>query len=111
MSRVRKVNNQKLTTPGGQFTHYNQTFPLILIVWDELSDEVEEASEGAIADQVAWSIKKCAQVLESSINKLEATYKASDYKDHLVWDKDDEPAMDFVAEASRDENVSCTSSH
>jgi len=67
------------------------------LVWDELSDEVEEASEGAIADQVAWSIKKCAQVLESSINKLEATYKASDYKDHLVWDKDDEAAMDFVA--------------
>jgi len=67
------------------------------LVWDELSDEAKEASEGGIADQVAWSLKKCAQVLESSINKLEATYKASDYKDHLVWDKDDEDAMDFVA--------------
>ena len=42
---------------------------------------------GGIADQVHWSLKKCAEVLESSINTLKATYEKSDYKDHLVWDK------------------------
>ena len=67
------------------------------LVWDELSDEVEKAAEGQIKDQIAWSLKQCAQVLESSIGKLKATYEASGYKDHLVWDKDDEAAMDFVA--------------
>jgi len=54
-------------------------------------------AEGQIKDQIAWSLKQCAQVLESSIGKLKATYEASGYKDHLVWDKDDEAAMDFVA--------------
>ena len=27
-------------------------------------------------------------------------FKASNYKDHLVWDKDDDAAMDFVAACS-----------
>lgn len=70
------------------------------LVWDELSDDVEKASAGGIADQVHWSLKKCAEVLESSINTLKATYEKSDYKDHLVWDKDDEAAMDFVVACS-----------
>ena len=52
---------------------------------------------GTIADQIPWSLKQCAEVLESSINKLKAQYEKSDYKDHLVWDKDDDAAMDFVA--------------
>lgn len=70
------------------------------LVWDELSDDAEKASAGGIADQVHWSLKKCAEVLESSINTLKATYEKSDYKDHLVWDKDDEAAMDFVVACS-----------
>ena len=65
--------------------------------WDSLSEEVEKASAGTIQDQIPWSMKQCGQVLESSINKLKSKLEASNYEDHLVWDKDDEAAMDFVA--------------
>ena len=65
--------------------------------WDKLSDEVKAAKEGAIADQIPWSLKQCALVLESSIGKLKAQLEKSNFEDHLVWDKDDEAAMDFVA--------------
>ena len=65
--------------------------------WDSLSEEVEKASAGTIQDQIPWSMKQCGQVLESSINKLKSKLEVSNYEDHLVWDKDDEAAMDFVA--------------
>ena len=48
-------------------------------------------------DQIPWSLKQCGQVLESSIGKLKAKLEATNFEDHLVWDKDDEAAMDFVA--------------
>ncbi len=65
--------------------------------WDNLSDEAEKAEAGAIHDQIPWSIHQCADILASSIGKLKARLAASDFKDHLSWDKDDEDAMDFVA--------------
>jgi ubiquitin-like 1-activating enzyme E1 B len=65
--------------------------------WDTLSYEKEKSAAGAIHDQIMWSLHECADILGGSIDKLKSNLEASDYKDSLVWDKDDEAAMDFVA--------------
>ena len=65
--------------------------------YDNLPTEKKEASSATIRDQIPWSVKECGDFLTESINKLASRYGKSDYKDHLVWDKDDEDAMDFVA--------------
>ena len=65
--------------------------------FENLPEEEVENDQNLIQDQIPWSLKKCAQVLEKSIQKLKEKYEKSGYKDHLVWDKDDEEAMDFVA--------------
>merc|ERR1719225_951226 len=65
--------------------------------YDNLPTEKKEASSGTIQDQIPWSVKECGDVLTKSIEKLKNAYEASGFKDHLVWDKDDDAAMDFVA--------------
>ncbi len=65
--------------------------------WDNLPTDCKKADAGAIHDQIPWSIRECAEILATSIGKLKAKLAVSDFKDHLVWDKDDEEAMDFVA--------------
>ena len=70
--------------------------------WSELgsADGGGGSSNGAVAggikDQAVWSIKQCAEVFEDSVKKLKAEAQSKEDK-NLVWDKDDEPAMDFVA--------------
>jgi len=67
--------------------------------WDNLEGKGQDKSQkdGGIRDQQEWTVQQCADVFASAVNKLSEQLKASDYKDHLVWDKDDEAAMDFVA--------------
>lgn len=58
------------------------------------------ASETGLRDQQHWSLSKCGEVFADSIKKLSEAFTACRLKsanDHLVWDKDDVPAMDFVA--------------
>ncbi|KAH0533745.1 SUMO-activating enzyme subunit 2 [Cotesia glomerata] len=71
--------------------------------WKNLPDEVAGCSKDTderLKDQQRWSIAKCALIfgkaLENLKNKLEELRKKSP-NDHLVWDKDDQDAMDFVA--------------
>jgi len=68
--------------------------------WSELGSADSGSSNGAVAggikDQAVWSIKQCAEVLEESVKKLKAVAQSREDK-NLVWDKDDDPAMDFVA--------------
>lgn len=67
--------------------------------WDAVMEQQSDAngsSEGLIKDQVLWTLPQCLQVLESSTNKLSQAFKALSSDDHLVWDKDDPAAMDFV---------------
>lgn len=40
-----------------------------------------------------WSLSKCAKVFSSTLDILKKELKTKDY---LMWDKDDNPAMDFV---------------
>merc|ERR1712203_1118558 len=68
--------------------------------WDTIvEDTTAETSSnvGGIKDQKMWSLKQCKDVFADAITKLKDRLKAKDYQDHLVWDKDDEEAMDFVA--------------
>lgn len=61
----------------------------------ELADVASSA--GVVRDQKVWTTAECQRVFADSINNLkeQATKLGSD--DHMVWDKDDCDAMDFVA--------------
>ena len=68
--------------------------------WSELDSADGGSSNGTVAggikDQAVWSIKQCAEVFEESVKKLKTEAQSKEDK-NLVWDKDDDPAMDFVA--------------
>merc|ERR1719300_2008786 len=84
--------------------------PPVPLDWDNLEGkgkESETTTNGGIRDQAQWTLQQCADVFASAVNKLSAQLKKSDFKDHLVWDKDDEGcegAMDFVAACA---NIRC----
>ncbi|KAI9579277.1 SUMO-activating enzyme subunit 2-like [Glossina fuscipes] len=44
-----------------------------------------------------WSLAECAAVFEDCLKKLRTNVENLVEGDFLVWDKDDQPAMDFVA--------------
>lgn len=48
-------------------------------------------------DQKIWTVEECAKVFATSIDALKGDFKKLADGDHLVWDKDDKHAMDFVA--------------
>jgi len=70
--------------------------------WDSLENEANEVDKvsGGIKDQEAWTLKECRDKFANSVSRLRERLEASNYKDHLVWDKDDDDAMDFVAACS-----------
>lgn len=53
----------------------------------------EDDSNPKVTDMQVWSLAKCAKIFASTISILK---KELSSKDYLVWDKDDNPAMDFV---------------
>lgn len=55
-----------------------------------------EANSG-LKDQKVWSLADCGKVFENSVNALKETIGKLASDDHLVWDKDDNDGMDFVA--------------
>ncbi|GAB1864157.1 SUMO-activating enzyme subunit [Camponotus japonicus] len=72
--------------------------------WRELPDGVagcsKEINQPGLKDQQRWSISKCGSIFADSLKNLSQALKASQGKsldNHLVWDKDDQHAMDFVA--------------
>lgn len=67
--------------------------------WDAMSEtgSVIQSGEGLIKDQRVWSPAECAQVMASSIKVLYQRFQElTGDSSFLVWDKDDEPSMDFV---------------
>ncbi|XP_063363294.1 SUMO-activating enzyme subunit 2 [Cydia amplana] len=54
------------------------------------------APHAGLPDQRVWSVHECAQVFATSCKALQAELTARPPGDHLVWDKDDKSAMDFV---------------
>lgn len=54
------------------------------------------SNTGLLRDQKIWNIVECQKVFSESITALkEQSFKLKE-GDHLVWDKDDKDAMDFV---------------
>jgi ubiquitin-like 1-activating enzyme E1 B len=64
-------------------------------VFAELADVAPQA--GVIRDQKVWTTEECQKVFADSINNLKEQAAKLGNDDHLVWDKDDQDAMDFVA--------------
>ncbi|XP_076280989.1 ubiquitin-like activating enzyme 2 [Lasioglossum baleicum] len=65
--------------------------------WKELPDGVpgcsKEVNEPGLKDQQRWSISKCGSIFAEAVKNL----SKSASKENLVWDKDDQSSMDFVA--------------
>ena len=79
-------------------TKDNLSFLFIIIV--KIPENNGKDNEGGLRDQQQWSLSKCGAIFAESIKNLSTTYaacKAKSENDHLVWDKDDPAAMDFVA--------------
>lgn len=51
---------------------------------------------GALRDQKVWSAGECQKVFAEAVNNLKDQAMKLKEGDHLVWDKDDQDAMDFV---------------
>lgn len=71
------------------------------IKWDSvLMKQSEPDSQQAFMRQYhkTWSLAECGSVFADCLKKLKANLeKLPEGDDSLVWDKDDQPAMDFVA--------------
>ncbi|KAH8402821.1 hypothetical protein KR222_001894 [Zaprionus bogoriensis] len=71
----------------------------IPVQWDTLLPDgaTSEAQEFSRMHHKVWAIEECAQIFASALKALSAAFLKLENNDTLVWDKDDQPAMDFVA--------------
>lgn len=66
--------------------------------WDGLEEDGEAApTDTVLRDQKVLSLTESAKVFAESISALKGEFEKLADGDHLVWDKDDKHAMDFVA--------------
>ncbi|XP_018322684.1 SUMO-activating enzyme subunit 2 isoform X3 [Agrilus planipennis] len=64
--------------------------------WSEAAShegDVNEEDNVTATDMKVWSINRCARVFSETVANLKAELKGNKF---LVWDKDDQDAMDFV---------------
>lgn len=76
--------------------------PLQYGSFDKNGDDVNNSSEGGnltgnARDQNVWNLRECQSVFATSLADLQKEFSKLAIDDHLVWDKDDKAAMDFVA--------------
>ncbi|GAB0086782.1 SUMO-activating enzyme subunit [Sergentomyia squamirostris] len=64
--------------------------------------------DGMARDQKVWNLEKCTLVFAESVKALRSSLKALSVGDTLVWDKDDNDAMDFVTSCA---NIRATIFH
>lgn len=75
-----------------------RTPPIPLKYGDFSSDAVVIAdASGSLPDQKVWNLRECTKVFAASLDELQKEYSSLAIDDHLVWDKDEKPHMDFVA--------------
>lgn len=66
--------------------------------WDALEEDGEAApTDTVLRDQKVLSLTESAKVFGEAIGALKDAFEKLPDGDHLVWDKDDKHAMDFVA--------------
>lgn len=61
------------------------------------NSSTESNLTGSNREQKVWTIRECQSVFATSLVELEKEFSKLAVDDHLVWDKDDKAAMDFVA--------------
>ncbi|CAO1380664.1 unnamed protein product [Diamesa serratosioi] len=66
------------------------------IKYGEFDVITEVTNTGLLRDQKIWNIVECQKVFSKSITALKEQSIKLKEGDHLVWDKDDQDAMDFV---------------
>ncbi|XP_046396375.1 SUMO-activating enzyme subunit 2 [Ischnura elegans] len=70
------------------------------LTWDNLPDAVPGSSRSEVSaglkDQRIWSIAECADIFGDSVNSLKKQLEKEGENGNLIWDKDDDVAMDFV---------------
>lgn len=64
---------------------------------DDANTPAESNLTGSNREQKVWTIRECQSVFATSLAELEKEFAKVAVDDHLVWDKDDKAAMDFVA--------------
>ncbi|XP_053402839.1 SUMO-activating enzyme subunit 2-like [Mercenaria mercenaria] len=75
--------------------------PPLPLDWNNLPHTVDKAAtQGTIHDQRQWSIQECADIFAKSLDTLKTDLAKQGDGGMLVWDKDDDAAMDFVASAA-----------
>ncbi|EDV96292.1 SUMO-activating enzyme subunit 2 [Drosophila grimshawi] len=69
------------------------------VQWDTLlpGGASSDATELARQHHKVWTVEECAHVFANALKELSAAFLKLEGSDTLVWDKDDQPAMDFVA--------------
>lgn len=65
--------------------------------FDDAGNTNESNLVGSARDQNVWTIRECQSVFATSLDDLQQEFSKMAVDDHLVWDKDDKAAMDFVA--------------
>lgn len=73
--------------------------PPVPVQWDSLlsNGAKNEAQELSRQHHKIWSVGECTQVFADALKELSASFLKLEGNDTLVWDKDDHPAMNFVA--------------
>ncbi|KAL3858925.1 hypothetical protein ACJMK2_009174 [Sinanodonta woodiana] len=75
--------------------------PPVPLDWNNLPQDVPATThQVAICDQRLWSVQECADVFAKSLSSLKEELIKQGEGGMLVWDKDDDPAMDFVTSAA-----------
>lgn len=68
------------------------------IKWDSVLLKNDETDDSFMRQyHKTWSLAECAAVFADCLKKLKVNLEKLEEGDSLVWDKDDQPAMDFVA--------------
>lgn len=67
------------------------------IIFSVLVAGTSQSEDPGLKDLKTWSIAECGKIFADSIENLKNQFKSLKKDDHLVWDKDDKDAMDFVA--------------
>ncbi|XP_046361760.2 SUMO-activating enzyme subunit 2-like [Haliotis rufescens] len=65
--------------------------------WDHLPEAADAENGGAgMRDQKVWSMKECAEIFGRCLGVLKVEFAKQGDGGMLIWDKDDDTAMDFV---------------
>ncbi|EDQ87356.1 uncharacterized protein MONBRDRAFT_33435 [Monosiga brevicollis MX1] len=73
--------------------------PPVPVDFDQPLDDTRDNSSGKLPDQRVWSLQQCVDKFTQSGAALRDRLHAAG-ADGLVWDKDDDEAMDFVCAAA-----------